>query len=518
MMIKRTRRYLGSAAAGLGMLLLTSTAWADWGPAVRAEYGERICTKEYSLSLSAVGDGIANTNALQAKINQAVRELSSSLPGGNPACVGTATVGREDFFQIVIQLPPGTFLFDKTSNNVATDKDDVEVPCRHSRIACFAAMSGSANRRLVVRGADNATVVKYNSSHTMFHGDGANNLTVERMTLESNVPDEYTKSGIRYRYGLKTTQGIIRDRSSINAVTPWINVEIDAGFPEPLVLDDHFRGECDRDVGGLPDCRRNDYVKEYRLDGGIPTFLFAVGGAASPYHRVALQADTRQPTRMTPDPPVGAPPPMNPVYRMFPVDVSAFSIGQRVAFKMKHGSLLAYYFEGNQPSRNVTLDRITFIKEARGVFENVNSVHYTNNVVRPVMVGSIVSALATTAGGVQIKGGGAHHIRGNTFESMGDDAIALFNTEDVGAAEALATTQVESNSMGNSWNRSIFMQDDGLGASTALVTTYCDKSNGCHSVSSNIPSGSQHFHHVRLHGNSLTNTYIQYAANLDPDE
>lgn len=429
-----------------------------------------------------------------AAIALAVRESIAKISGPDSPCSG-----RPNRFLVKIQLGEGTWHVKAQGAGMPTSRNLNRVT---ANVADFSMMPRSGDRALIFTGAGrDTTKLLYNEYSIPFFGVGANNLTISRMTLQAAIPAVYEKDGIKYTHGRKTTQGEIM---AINASEGYILLRLDAGYPEPPALDASFREECGLEgPSGIVPCDNMNAIKRFARSSLLsrPYFPFTANKqvplnaySRENNFRVAYTAYQKVDRR---------------TYKIF-TDTNDFRVGELVALKSKHASVLvfAFYRELKNLRRatgNINIENIRFLGEGRGILKNVEGSKYINNRIETMEpIGGIEAAMATCAGGVQLHEGHSHIVEGNYFRSLGDDGIAMFNLTRMNAFGELLTSRISSNIIHNSWNRGIYLEDrtetDEFGT---LSNLNCVDGSGC--------ARQFEFPHIVLRDNILDKSYINYA-------
>ena len=344
------------------------------------------------------------------------------------------------------------------------------------------------------------------------------NVTLTDFELIQYVPDVFRLRGVNYQYGLKTTQGKV-----LKAYPDGIDVRIDAGFPDPIVLDSEERGECIVDPNstnsqGLCEqkyikrfVRNSDTAKpsfpfreqkkipvtqyprfnHYRIEYGGVTRL--VDSRGEFYHHVALNNQS--------------------------ADGPVFFKDDYVAFKSKHGGSLIYHFNCpdminvDKNCRGLQFYKLKLTNEGRGVVNNIDNVSVISNQITPAApIGGIFPVMATAAGGFQLNGGKNHVIQNNIFKGLGDDGVAFFEVKG-----DLDSTVISRNTIEDSWNRGVFVSSSTEACSDTIRNKNCVSPSGCAILDSQTNKKIE-FKPFNFQGagSSFSRTYISYT-NEDPD-
>ncbi|MDB3936166.1 hypothetical protein N9383_05550 [Granulosicoccus sp.] len=286
----------------------------------------------------------------------------------------------------------------------------------------------------------------------------------------------------------KVSQGLIVAKG--NAVVdggsyPTIDVQIDEGFPMPKTIDGD-RSSC-RDPRA---CHGGKYLRRYSIRNGNPH----ITPFSTEEHLQWLWSHH-----------IPGPDRTRRIY-LSRADAK-FSPGQRIAIKSKHGSSNAAFFEDGE---RISFFQVQWSQESRTVFRNVDQVTIKGSLIKPMNYGDHPKAvLATSAGGPQIgqpqlwnttagQTSWGHNVQGNEFKGVGDDTIALFNTD-----RSPRVSLVQGNKIVNAGARGVYQFDvDGYLQGLAFMSA--DHAN----VNVNAPP----WNAVRVINNTTINSTHYYGC------
>ncbi len=462
---------------------------------------ETVVGSNYKLAIKATG-----VDPLSAGFNARKEENSKALRDATQMAMSLLTDDVNPTCRVLLKIAEGDWYFAPVGEGSIIHR----IPDMRELLD---------QKALVISGEGSSkTRLYFDQNITFFRNDGYfRNVTLTDFELIQYLPKSFRIRGVDYKYGLKTTQGKV-----LNAYPDGIDVRIDAGFPDPIVLDSEERGECVPDptsVTSQGQCeqkyikrfvRNSETAKPYfpfREQKKIPLFDYPrfnhyrieygdvtrkVDSRGERYHHVVLDNEA--------------------------LDGPVFFKDDYVAFKSKHGGALIYNFncegvvDAGKNCRGLQFYKLKLTNEGRGVVNSVDDVSVIGNQIGPAApIGGIFPVMATAAGGFQINGGKNHIVQDNVFKGLGDDGVAFFEVKG-----DLDSTLISRNTIEDSWNRGLFVSSREETCSDTIRNKNCVSPSGCAIVDSQTNTKIE-FKPFNFQGagSLFLRTYISYT-NEDP--